>query len=77
MSMHQHHDGGARISTTPPGIADQRATPAGPSRTVASAGLVGTFLALLLGAALATAAPAAALDDPSRPDAQVTHGPIC
>ena len=77
MSMHQHHDGGARISTTPPGIADQRATPAGPSRTVASAGLVGTFLALLLGAALATAAPAAALDDPSRPDAQVTHGPSC
>jgi hypothetical protein len=77
MRMHQHHDGGARISTTPPGIVNQRATPAVPSRTVASAGLVGTFVALLLGAALATAAPAAALDDPSRPDAQVTHGPSC
>jgi|tagenome__1003787_1003787.scaffolds.fasta_scaffold20867807_2 hypothetical protein len=77
MGVHQHHDGGARISTTPPGIVEQRATPAGPSRSAASAGLVGTFLALLLGAALATAAPAAAVDDTSRPDARVTHGPSC
>jgi len=77
MRVHQQHNGGAFISTTPPGIAEQRARPAGPSRTAASAGLVGTFLALLLGAALATAAPAAAVDDPSRPEAQVTHGPSC
>jgi hypothetical protein len=32
---------------------------------------------LFLGAALAAAAPAAAVDDPSRPDARVTHGPSC
>jgi hypothetical protein len=32
---------------------------------------------LLFGVALATAAPAAAVDDPARPDARVTHGPSC
>lgn len=32
---------------------------------------------LVLGAALATAGPAAALDDPTRPDVRVTHGPSC
>ena len=32
---------------------------------------------MCFGAALATAAPAAAIDDPSRPDARVTHGPSC
>ena len=32
---------------------------------------------MFFGAALATAAPAAAVDDPTRPDAQVTHGPSC
>jgi hypothetical protein len=32
---------------------------------------------LFLGAALATAAPAAAIDDPTRPGARVTHGPSC
>jgi hypothetical protein len=32
---------------------------------------------MFFGAALATAAPAAAVDDPSRPDARVTHGPSC
>jgi hypothetical protein len=36
------------------------------------------MLSLLFGAALAAAAPAeAAVDDPSRPDARVTHGPSC
>ena len=42
-----------------------------------SAGLVGALVALFLGAALAAAAPAAAVDDHSRPDARVTHGPSC
>jgi hypothetical protein len=42
-----------------------------------SAGLLTSFLLLFLGAALAAAAPAAAVDDPSRPDARVTHGPSC
>jgi hypothetical protein len=32
---------------------------------------------LFLGAAMVTAAPAAAIDDPTRPDARVTHGPSC
>jgi hypothetical protein len=35
------------------------------------------FAFLVLGAALATAPPAAAIDDPTRPDARVTHGPSC
>jgi hypothetical protein len=35
------------------------------------------FVLVLLGAALASAAPAAAIDDPTRPDARVTHGPSC
>jgi hypothetical protein len=42
-----------------------------------SAGLLAGLLVALFGAALATAAPAAAIDDPSRPDARVTHGPSC
>ncbi len=32
---------------------------------------------LVVGAGLAAAPPAAAVDDPSRPDARVTHGPSC
>jgi hypothetical protein len=35
------------------------------------------MVALLLGVVLATAGPAAAVDDPGRPDARVTHGPSC
>jgi hypothetical protein len=42
-----------------------------------SAGVVAGFVAILFGAALASAVPAAAIDDPSRPDARVTHGPSC
>ncbi|UOY00165.1 hypothetical protein [Blastococcus sp. PRF04-17] len=39
--------------------------------------LVANFVLLLVGVSVATAAPAAALDDPSHPDARVTHGPSC
>ncbi|WP_347059056.1 hypothetical protein ABC795_01540 [Blastococcus sp. HT6-30] len=35
------------------------------------------LLVLLLGAAVSGAAPALAIDDPTRPDARVTHGPSC
>lgn len=35
------------------------------------------MLGALLCAGIALAAPAAAVDDPSRPDARVTHGPSC
>jgi hypothetical protein len=43
----------------------------------ASAGLITGFVLLLFGTAVATAVPAAAVDDPTRPDARVTHGPSC
>jgi hypothetical protein len=42
-----------------------------------SAGLITGFVLLLFGAAVATAVPAEAVDDPTRPDARVTHGPSC
>jgi hypothetical protein len=43
-----------------------------------SAGLITGFVLLLFGAAaVATADPAEAVDDPTRPDARVTHGPSC
>jgi hypothetical protein len=42
-----------------------------------SAAVLTSFVFLFLGAALASAAPAAAIDDPTRPDARVTHGPSC
>jgi hypothetical protein len=51
--------------------------PSSTSRPAVSAGLLAGLLVVLFGAALATAAPAAAIDDPSRPDARVTHGPSC
>ncbi|TYP87164.1 hypothetical protein [Blastococcus xanthinilyticus] len=35
------------------------------------------LLALFLAAAVAAAVPARAVDDPTRPDARVTHGPSC
>ncbi|MCZ2858433.1 hypothetical protein [Blastococcus sp. VKM Ac-2987] len=35
------------------------------------------LLVLLLGAAVSGAAPALAIDDPTRPDVRVTHGPSC
>ncbi|NEK84307.1 hypothetical protein GCU60_00765 [Blastococcus saxobsidens] len=35
------------------------------------------LLAVLMAGALATAGPAAAIEDPTRPDSQVTHGPSC
>jgi hypothetical protein len=42
-----------------------------------SAGLITGFVLFLFGTAVATAVPAAAVDDPTRPDAHVTHGPSC
>lgn len=47
------------------------------ARSTAPPTIVLGSLLLFLGAALATAAPAAAIDDPTRPDARVTHGPSC
>jgi hypothetical protein len=77
MSGHKHRNGGARISTTPWGAVENRATPTRTLRPSLPAGFVTGFVAVLLGLALATAAPAAAADDPTRPDARVTHGPSC
>ncbi len=44
--------------------------------STAVAGVLGGLL-LLLAAGIGTAAPAAAVDDPTRPDVRVTHGPSC
>src|SRR4051812_18240184 len=77
MSGHRHRNGGARISTTPWSAVQHRAAATRSFRTASSAGLVASVSAVLFGIALATAAPAFAVDDPTRPDAQVTHGPSC
>ncbi|TFV61205.1 UNVERIFIED_ORG: hypothetical protein E4P37_19075 [Bacillus sp. AZ43] len=42
-----------------------------------SAGLLTTFVFLALGASAVAAPSAAAIDDPTRPEARVTHGPSC
>src|SRR3954469_24703391 len=77
MSGHKHRNGGARISTTPWGVVENRAMPTRTLRPSLSAGFVTGFVSVLVGLALATATPAAAADDPTRPDAHVTHGPSC
>jgi hypothetical protein len=69
--------GGASISTIQRDAVQARAASARTSRTTVSGAIVGNFVLLLFGAAVVTAAPAAAIDDPSRPDARVTHGPSC
>ena len=55
----------------------ERTTPRRLAPSVASAGMLTGLLVALLTAAVATAAPAGAIEDPSRPDAAVTHGPSC
>jgi len=77
MKSHTHSTGGARITTTPWGAVENRTTSTRSSRTAVSAGLVAGLLTVLFGVAVAAAAPAAAIDDPTRPDARVTHGPSC
>ncbi|MFW3172580.1 hypothetical protein [Geodermatophilus sp. CPCC 206100] len=47
------------------------------TRLVPGAAAVAGLWAVLLAAGIAGAAPAAAVDDPARPDARVTHGPSC
>jgi hypothetical protein len=69
--------GGASIGTIQRDAVQARAVSDRTSRTTVSGVIVGHFVLLLFGAAVATAAPAAAIDDPSRPDARVTHGPSC
>jgi hypothetical protein len=73
----RHRNGGARISTTLWGAVQHGAAATKNVRAALSAGLVTSFVTVLFGAALALAVPAAAADDPSRPDARVTHGPSC
>lgn len=72
--------GGSSISITQR-AAERRATTASTTPTTTpttvTAGMLGGLFLLLMGAGLATAAPAQAVDDPSRPDARVTHGPSC
>jgi len=77
----RHSNGGARISTTPWGAVENRAATPKNFRAVTSfgrsIGLTAGFATVLFGIALATAVPASALDDPSRPQGHVTHGPSC
>ena len=47
------------------------------ARSALSAGVVSGLLTALLAVAVATALPAVAIDDRTRPDVQVTHGPSC
>ena len=69
---------GAGLSTTFERDAEPTRTTSGrPARTARSAGAVSGLLVVLMAAALATATPAAAIDDPTRPDAEVTRGPSC
>lgn len=42
-----------------------------------AAALTGLLVTAFAAAGLVTAGPAAAIDDPTRPDARVTHGPSC
>ncbi|WP_212719050.1 hypothetical protein, partial [Blastococcus sp. CCUG 61487] len=62
--------GGRRIN------GDQRGDVAARSLR-ASVGLLAALALALLGAGILAAPPAAAIDDPSRPTAQVTQGPSC
>jgi hypothetical protein len=45
--------------------------------SLVSTGVVTGLAVALFAATVAAAAPAAAIDDPTRPDARVTHGPSC
>jgi hypothetical protein len=65
------------ISTTQRGRKQQRTTSRRGTPSVVSTGILTCFVVALFTAAVAAAAPAAAVDDPSRPDARVTHGPSC
>ena len=69
--------GEAPISTTLRDAVGQHAASRITSRPARSAGLLAGFLFAVLSAGLATAGPAAAVDDATRPDARVTHGPSC
>jgi hypothetical protein len=74
-------EGRTPISNTPGDAVPQRTTPISASRTTpratTSSVVLGGLTLLLFGVALATASPATAVDDPTRPDARVTHGPSC
>ena len=74
--MHNAVQGDSFISITQ-GAAARRTLTAQTTPSTVTAGVLSGFFLLFLGAGIATAVPAAAVDDPSRPDAQVTHGPSC
>jgi hypothetical protein len=52
-------------------------TPRRAAPSVVSTGVLAGLVVALFAAAVATAGAAAAIDDPARPDARVTHGPSC
>lgn len=72
----QRSSGGSSISITQT-AAVRRTSTAGSTPSSVTAGVLSGLLLLLVGAGVAMAPPAAAVDDPTRPDARVTHGPSC
>jgi hypothetical protein len=58
-------------------VAPRRAASRVAAPSLVSTGFLAGLVVTLFAAAVAAAAPAAAIDDPSRPDARVTHGPSC
>ena len=68
--------GEVSISITYTAAVRRTSTASSPPSTVTAGVLSGVFV-LLAGAGLVLAPPAAAADDPTRPDARVTHGPSC
>ncbi|WP_346621295.1 hypothetical protein [Blastococcus montanus] len=75
MSAPEREDG---LTSTLERAAEPASTaPVRATRGARSAGVVTGLLVLLLGVAVAGAAPALAIDDPTRPDYRVTHGPSC
>ena len=73
---HKRSAGGRSISITRT-TAVRRTSTAGRAPSTVTAGVLSGLFLLVVGAGIATAPPAAAVDDPARPDARVTHGPSC
>jgi hypothetical protein len=67
---------GSSISITRT-AAVRRTSTARSTPSTTTAGVLSGLLLVLLGAAIAGAPSAAAVEDPTRPDARVTHGPSC
>jgi hypothetical protein len=73
---HNAVQGDSSISITQK-AAGRRSETASSAPPTVTAGVLSGLVLLVVGVGIAAAAPAAAVDDPTRPDARVTHGPSC